>query len=207
MLQEVNLKVTKREVGKHSAKQLRNDNKVPGVFYSKNNTGINIAADYQSLKPIVYTAHVKLVNLDSDGQAERCLLKDVKFNPITDKIIHFDLLGIVDDRKVTITVPIEFIGEQPVGVRKGGKLQQVFHNCKVTCLPKNLISSLQIDVSKRDIGDAIHLRDLEFEGLEYALPLDTLVCSVNNPKGKGGDEGGAPAAAATEAAAEPEAAN
>lgn len=188
MLQEVNLKVTKREVGKQISKRLRNENKVPGVFYSKNNKGINISANLKDLKPIVYTSNIKLVNLDIEGQQEKCLLKEVKFDPVTDKITHFDLLGIVEDRKVTISIPVEFIGEQPIGVRKGGRFQQVFHKFKITCLPKYLISSIQIDISKLDIGNAVYLNDLNLEGIEYSLPMDSLICSVNNPKGKAADD-------------------
>lgn len=183
MLQELTLKATKRETGKHAARQLRSSNRIPGVFYSKADSPINICVNPQEMRPIVYTSHLKLVNLDMEGEQRKCILKDVKFDPVTDCITHFDLLGILDDRKISVEVPIEFVGGQPLGVRKGGKFQQVFHKCKITCLPKYLVSSIQVDVSKLDVGGAVHLKDLELEGIEYALPIDSLVCAVNIPRG------------------------
>jgi len=183
MLQELTLNATKRETGKHISRQLRASGKIPGIFYSKADAPVNISVDSRDIRPIVYTSHLKLVNLNIEGEEKKCILKDVKFDPVTDNIVHFDLLGILDDRKITVEVPVEFTGGQPIGVRKGGKFQQVFHKCKITCLPKHLISALQVDISTLDVGGAIHLKDLDFEGVEYSLPLDSLLCAVNTPRG------------------------
>ncbi|MPN20606.1 50S ribosomal protein L25 [bioreactor metagenome] len=84
-------------------------------------------------------------------------------------------------------VPFEFTGGQPIGVRKGGIFQQVFHKCSITCLPKHLVSSIQVDIANLDVSQAIHLRDLALEGIEFGVPLDSLVCAVNIPRGKAGE--------------------
>ena len=188
MLQELTLKASKRKAGKQIAKKMRREGNVPGVVYSKDKEGVNIVVREQDIKPFVYTSMLKVVNLDIEGEQEKCLVKAVKFDPVTDRIIHFDLLRISDDRKVTVGIPVEFTGGQPVGVRKGGRFQQVFHKFKVTCLPKYLLSSLEIDVSKLDIGQSIYLEDLKFEGLEYDVPGDSMICSVTIPRVKAEDE-------------------
>ncbi|MCL2039667.1 MAG: 50S ribosomal protein L25 [Bacteroidetes bacterium] len=186
MLQVVELKADKRNTGKQISKKIRKEGKIPGIFYAKGDDNISIAVSPLELRPIVYTKEVKLVNLDVEGTQKKCLLKDVKFHPVTDSIIHFDLLGVNEGQKITVEVPIEFIG-QPVGVRKGGLFQQGFHKCKITCMPEYLISTIQVDISNLDVGQRIQLHDLSLEGIEFAVPMDSLVCAVNIPRGKAGE--------------------
>jgi large subunit ribosomal protein L25 len=186
MLQIVELKAQKRETGKQISKQIRKLDNIPGIFYAKGENNINISVTSLALRPIVYTKEVKLVNLDIDGTHKKCILKDVKFHPVTDKIIHFDLLGINEEQKVTVEVPVEFVG-QPVGVRKGGNFQQVFHKCKITCFPQHLVSTILVNIADLDVGQSIHLRDLQTEGIEFSIPVDSLVCAVNIPRGKAGE--------------------
>lgn len=187
MLQEITIKANKRDGGKQIAKTIRKEGLVPGVFYAKDIPSLNISINNNALRPVVYTSHVKLINLDIEGDIKKCVLKDVKFDPVTDKIIHFDLLGISEHQKLTVEVPFEFVGGQPVGVRKGGSFQQVFHKCKITCLPKDLVSSLEVNIESLDLGQAIHLRDIVKEGIEYGVPEDSLICAVNVPRGKAGE--------------------
>ena len=187
MLQIVDLKADKREVGKQVVKKMRKNGIIPGVFYAKGINPMNISVTPLALRPIVYTSHVKLVNLEVEGMQKKCVLKEVKFHPITDKIIHFDLLGIDENQKITVEVPFEFIGGQPVGVRKGGIFQQVFHKCKITCLPKHLVSSIEVDISQLDVAQSIHLKDLQVEGIEFGIPSDSLICAVQIPRGKAGE--------------------
>ena len=186
MLQVVELKAKKREAGKQIAKKLRRNGEVPGVYYSKDISSTNISVSPLALRSIVYTSHVRLVNLDIEGETKKCVLKEVKFHPVTDQVIHFDLLGINETQKITVEVPFEFIG-QPIGVRKGGIFQQVFHKCSITCLPKHLISSIQIDISGLDVSKSIHLKDLNLDGIEFGIPSDSLICAVQIPRGKAGE--------------------
>ena len=186
MLQTVELKAQKRETGKQISKKIRKEGNVPGVFYAKGEDNINISAFPLALRSIIYTKELKLVNLDVDGLQKKCLLKDVKFHPVTDKIIHFDLLGVIEEQKITVEVPVEFIG-QPVGVRKGGVFQQGFHKCKITSLPRHLVSTIQVNVADLDVGQRIQLHDLQMEEIEFGIPLDSLVCAVNIPRGKAGE--------------------
>jgi len=186
MLQLIELKAQKRETGKQISKKIRREGSVPGIYYAKGDNNINFSVPPLSLRPIVYSKEIKLVNLNVDGKEKKCILKDVKFHPVTDKIIHFDLLGINEEQKLSVEVPVEFSG-QPVGVRKGGTFQSVFHKCRITCLPKHLVSTLKVDIANLDVGQSIYLRDLNLEGVEYAIPLDSLVCAVNIPRGKAGE--------------------
>jgi large subunit ribosomal protein L25 len=187
MLQEIDLKANTRKTGKQIARKIRQEGNIPGVFYSKNINSTSISVNPLALRPIVYTSQVKLVNLDIEGNKKKCVLKEVKFHPVTDKIIHFDLLGIDDEnQKISVEVPFDFIG-QPIGVRKGGIFQQVFHKCRISCLPKHLVSSIEIDISQLDVMQSIHLKDIKLEGVEFGIPSDSLLCAVQIPRGKAGE--------------------
>jgi len=88
------------------------------------------------------------------------LLKDLQQNPITDEILHVDFYELSMDREISVDVPIRLVNT-PVGVKKGGVLQQIVRELGITCLPKYLMDHIEADVSQLEIGDALHIKDLE----------------------------------------------
>jgi large subunit ribosomal protein L25 len=126
----------------------------------------------------------KIVDLKIEGDAtERpCLLKSVEFDPVTDEIVHIDLIGIKEGYPITIDVPFKLVG-QPVGVRQGGKLQSSLRKVKVTCMPEDLVEAIEVDVTNLGYGKALYIRDLEnVEKLKFAVGGDTAICMVNKPR-------------------------
>src|ERR1700741_4601841 len=93
------------ESGKKATRQLRSQQLVPGVIYGGSNE-INFAAPATSFKDIVYTPNFMLVEVTVDGKTYRCILKDIQFDKVTDKLIHVDFLELVEDKKVIATVPL-----------------------------------------------------------------------------------------------------
>jgi large subunit ribosomal protein L25 len=182
---EVALKVEKRETGRKTAKELRISGKVPGVYYVKGQTGIPITADPMSLRPIVYTAQTKVVKLDIDGEIKNCVLKDISFHPITDQIVHFDLLGLLDDNKVTVPVPFKFIG-QSKGVMNGGLFRPVLNKTRISCFPKDLPEFLEIQIKDLEIGKVIRLAKVktDYPNIDFAVKENPVVCSVARPRVK-----------------------
>ncbi len=183
-MKEIALKANKREAGKQIAKRLRRNGSVPGIYYMDGTQPVPISTDPLSLRPIVYTASKKIVNLNIEGDStpKSCVLKEVKFHPVTDKIIHFDLLGLNPDRKLVVQVPVVIKG-QAAGVRKGGKIQQYIHNVKVKCLPKDLIDQIEVDVTTLQMGQSIYLGDVPVENVEFDKPNDTIIVAVFAPRG------------------------
>lgn len=183
-MKEIALNVKKRETGKQPAKRMRREGVIPGVYYMSGSDSVAIASDPLSLRQIIYTPSKRIVNLTIEGDPtpKSCVLKDVKFHPVTDKILHFDLLGLDPDRKLSLQVPIVIKG-QSAGVRKGGKMQQYLKTAKIKCLPKDLIESLEIDVSKLEMGQKIYIQDIDIENVEYEIPGDTIIVAVFAPRG------------------------
>jgi large subunit ribosomal protein L25 len=187
-MKEITLKVKTRDTGKQNSKAYRRNGLVPGIFYSRGGENVNILTDPLSLRPIVYTSLTRIVELVvNDEEVRRCVLKKVDFDPVTDEIVHFDLQGINTGEKLTVEVPFILKG-QAIGVRNGGLLAQSVYRTKVTCLPKDLPESLEVDISNLKIGESIYVKDMALENVEIFLPDDAIVCSIVKPRVAGDDD-------------------
>lgn len=178
-MNEATLKVKRRPAGKKSVKSVRNAGNVPGVFYVKGQEPVAIEANLKELRPLIYTSDAKLVKLEIEGMgaAKDCVVKDVDFHPVTEKILHFDMFGLTADRKITVEVPIVLKGTS-IGVREGGVLQHTLRKVKVTCVPADLPSHIDVEISGLKIGKSILIRDIINEKYQFSLPGDALVVAV-----------------------------
>ncbi len=182
-MNQVDLKVKLRDTGKQQSKKYRADGLVPGVFYTKGSEPVSLLAEPLALRPIVYTAETKIVNLEIEGidGIKECILKDIQFDPVSDKITHFDLYGFIRGQKMTVEVPVVLKGTS-IGVREGGIIQHLIHKTKIQCLPKDLPNSIELNITNLKIGESILVRNITMEGIEFELPPDTAFVSVVAPR-------------------------
>ncbi len=183
-MQEIILKAKLRQTGKTAAGLIRKDGMVPGVYYAKGEQNVSIMSHPLSLRPIVYTAHTRIIRLEIEETSEsyKCILKDTSFDPVSDKLIHFDLQGIQEGEKLTVELPFKFLG-QPAGVRAGGKMMTQVHKIKVKCLPSDIIEFLEVDVSQLNMGQSVSLKDLDLSKYEYEQSDETVILIVSKPRG------------------------
>jgi large subunit ribosomal protein L25 len=189
------------QVGKH-AKVLRREGKVPGIYYGHGQKNIPITLTELALRPLIRTSATNVINLQlSDGSSHTCILREVQFDPVSDRPIHFDLFGLNADEEVTIEVPVVIKGTAR-GVREGGILQHILHRVKVSCLPKHIPDRVEVDVSELTVNHSVHVRDLAIPNVSILENEGSAVVAVVPPTVMKEPE---PAAAAAEAApAEPE---
>jgi large subunit ribosomal protein L25 len=136
----------------------------------------------KELHPLIFTSKTHLISLDIEGYDEQdCIIKDVQFDPVTDKIIHFDLLGLTKGEKIQLEVPVQLFGSA-VGIKEGGILQHVLHKLEVECLPRNIPEYIEIDISSLAVGDAVHVEDLNLDNLEILNSKDSLIVSITHAK-------------------------
>ena len=192
----------RKDFSKSHTKKIRKDGLIPGVFYLKNTAPIHIDISDKKINPLVFTSKTHLISLELEGHEEYdCIIKDVQFDPVTDRVIHFDLLGLTRGEKITLEIPVQLVGT-PVGVKEGGIIQHVRHKIEVECLPKNIPEHIVIDVSALKLGDSIHIGDLKYEDLEFLESAESMIVQVTHPKVK--EETVAAEAAEGEEPAEPE---
>src|SRR6516225_6199010 len=94
------------EKGKQATRQLRSEEKVPGVIYGGAKE-VNFSAPATSFKTLVYTADFQLAEVKVDGKSYKCIMKDLQFDKVTDELIHVDFLELVEDRKIVATIPLK----------------------------------------------------------------------------------------------------
>jgi len=183
------LTVTKRKrMGKSGAREIRKEGNVPAVLYGKGTEPLSLVINPSELKTALSTEAGENTLLDirvKDGEAETpklSLLREIQYDYLTSKPIHFDFQALDMKQNITVDVPVQIEG-RPIGVKEGGILEEVLREITVECLPANIPNSFILDVTEMDIGDSIHISTLEIEEGVTILhePEDTIV-TVLAPK-------------------------
>src|SRR6187549_1594456 len=187
------------DFGKKATRQLRLEEKVPAVIYGGAQE-INFSASATAFKNIVYTPEFMVVEALIDGKSYRCVLKDLQFDKVSDKLIHVDFLELVEDKKVTVTLPLKFTGA-PAGVKAGGKLVTKMKSLKVKLLPKYLRENIELDISNLQLNENIRVQDVNAENMEIMNSPRIPIASVTMTRQLKQEEAAAPKAAAPAAAA------
>lgn len=180
---EVQLAASRRNLGTQSKlNQARKAGKIPGIYYIHGEEPIAIETDTLALRSLVFTAEAHIVSLKVDNDADRkCIMREVQFDPVTDRVIHFDLMGLRAGQKVRLEIPVVLEGAA-IGVREGGIVQHTLHKLGVECLPADLPEHISIDISQLHIGDAVHIGDLKLETLSFLLGPEQTIVSIVHPK-------------------------
>lgn len=152
------------ELGKQATRQLRSEEKVPGVIYGGAKE-VNFSAPATSFKTLVYTPDFQLAEIKVDGNSYRCILKDLQFDKVTDALIHMDFLELVEDKKIIATIPIKFTGAAK-GVKDGGKLITKIKALKVKTLPKYLKENIEVDLTNLELNGNVRVEDVKMDNYE-----------------------------------------
>ena len=183
-MKEINVSGKKRtDVGKKASKMLRKEGMIPCNLYGekKGEDGLPEAfafmAPMTELRKAVYTPHVYVVNLNIDGTEHKAIIKELQFHPTSDALLHADFFEINETKPITVGIPVNITGHAQ-GVRDGGRLNLSIRKINVTAPYKNIPEKLDIDVTELQLGKAIKVGSLSFEGLEIATPKEVIVCSV-----------------------------
>jgi len=190
------------EFGKAATRQLRSEEKVPAVIYGGAKE-INFSAPVSAFKNIIYTPEFMLADINVDGNSYKCVLKDLQFGKVSDSLIHVDFLELVEDKKVSVNIPLKFTGV-PDGVKEGGKLMVKIKSLKVKTLPAHLAENIEVDISELKLNENIRVQDVKPANMEVMNSPRIPIASVTMTRQLKQEE--AKAAPAAEAKAAPAAA-
>ncbi len=181
-MSEITINATvRKEVGK-KAHALRYKGNIPGIYYAHGKANVPVTIPETALKPLYKTSAASIINLKlDDGSSFKCILKDIDFDPMTEKPVHFDLFGINEDEVLVIEVPVRLTGGIPQGVKEGGILQQVLHRLKVSCLPKYIPDHIEIDVANLGINKSIHVANISVPNVTIVENANTTIVAVVPP--------------------------
>jgi large subunit ribosomal protein L25 len=207
MAKTIQLKAEPRgSVGTVASKKTRTSGFVPAVIYGRHlgapqNLQLN-ARDLVLALGKSAGEHI-LVDLEITGGAKTlALIQDVQHHPLKRHILHLDFHALRPDEKMHTSVPVICMGEASGVKNFGGVLEQLLRSIEVECLPKDLPESIIVDVTKLEIGDAIHIKEIQLpQGVVARGAPDTSVVHCTAPAV---EEVAAPVAAEGAAATEPE---
>ncbi|MBQ8487061.1 MAG: 50S ribosomal protein L25 [Prevotella sp.] len=171
------------ETGKKASKLLRKEGLVPCNLYgeTKGANGLPEALAFQAsfadLRKAIYTPHVYVINLIIDGKEHKAIIKELQFHPTTEALLHADFYEVNETKEITVGIPVKLNGLAQ-GVRDGGKLNLSIRKIDVTAPYKQIPEVLNIDVTNLQLGKAIKVGALSFEGLKIATSPEVVVCSV-----------------------------
>lgn len=192
---------------KQETRSLRAQGMVPCVLYGGKEQ-VHFSVPALSLKSLVYTPDVHLVDLDIDGRKHRAVMKDLQFHSVNDRLLHIDFMEVQDDKKVVVEVPVRLKGTA-VGVRAGGQLLHKMRKLKISAFPKDLPDQFELKIDDMQIGQTIRVRDMKLDGVSFLdIPAAAIVAVKTartvveeTPTAAATTEGAAPAEGAAAAPA------
>ena len=187
MAKQVKLKAEARsEVGRSAVRKLRARGFIPAVIYGGNDKPQPLQVLARDINAMMSQASGEnvLVELEigGDGQSRTALVQEIQHSPVGGEIRHVDFHAISMDQMIEAEVPLEPVGTA-IGVKTfGGLLEQSLRALAIECLPADLPDRITVDVSQLNIGDAIHVRDIQLpQGVTPKVQLDLTAFSVVAP--------------------------
>ena len=188
----------RERAGKGASRALRRDGRTPAVIYGGKEEPTLIHVEQKELVKLLNTGHFmnSIVNIEIGGTTVRTLPKDVAFHPVTDRPTHVDFLRMTGTSMVEVMVPVVFINEEASpGLKKGGVLNIVRHELELLCPNAEIPDDIQIDVTGKEIGDAIHISEVALPaGVKSVITdRDFTIATLVAPSGLKSSEGEAAA--------------
>lgn len=176
-MESILLQVESRDLGKRAAKSVRNSGSVPCVLYGPELEPVHFQLTEFSLHPLIFTHETHTIEISLDGNSWPCILRDIDFHPVTDKPIHVDFQLLTEGQTIRVTIPVQLVGT-PAGQLEGGVTQQVITEIEIECLPKDIPSHLELEISALNIGDTLHVSDLIVANFTVLTSLDHTIVTV-----------------------------
>lgn len=172
-MKEIIIQAEKRKDNEKPA-AIRKQGMIPAVLYNHGNTE-HLKVNEKNIQKI-FSAGVSestLLDIEIDGKKEKSFIKDYQTDPVTSQILHMDFFRITMGEKIKTHIPIHLEGKS-IGEKEGGVLEVFLHDIEVEILPKDLLSSIVVDISDIKMGEGVHVNDLK-------LPASARIMVEGNP--------------------------
>lgn len=198
-MKQIKLNVHARaERGRGPAKRLRAAGNVPAVLYGRHSEPVSLAVDGPEVGRLLKETGgaAALIELSRDGdEPVLSVIQEVQKNPITDRILHIDFHEVSAKEEMETTVNIHLIGESTGVKNENGTIDFVSHQVDVRCLPKDLPSFIEVDITDLHVGESLHVKELpKYEGVTYAADPEHVIASCTEQRVDSASAGEAAAA-------------
>ena len=157
--------------GASLARELRRNGKIPANYYYRGEANQNLAIDKKAFNHAIHSGQ-QVFEVDINNETIYIMIKDIQYHPVTEEVMHVDLMRIRRTEKMTFSIPLVLEGDA-VGVDEGGIVTQVATTIDVECFPNDVPESITVDISGLEFNSAMAAE-------EIVLPVDTILVSAEN---------------------------
>ena len=179
------IKAEKREVfGKNASRRLRKEGMVPVILYGSNEVNVPLTLEKEVLFKILRseTGENTVFEVSFNSETRNAMIKDLQLDPVSDEILHADLIQIAMDKVVRVSVPVVTVGDA-VGVKtEGGFVDFITREIEVECLPKDIPEHIEIDISHLHLRQSFKVGDVNVsEGIKLIADPDSMLIHIELP--------------------------
>jgi len=170
----------RENLGSRASRRLRAEGRIPGSLYGLGKESLSFSVGRDVLTPLIFQG-VQVIDVEIDGNTETTQVREVQWDTFGRDVYHFDVQRIDPTKRIAVELSIELRGTSP-GVLAGGVLEMAHRMVNVECLAHQIPEHLYLRIHSLQIGDAMHISDLEFpEGVVATDDPETLVLRLNAP--------------------------
>ena len=200
MATKTSLKAATRDRTGSGLNQMRREGWLPSVIYGLGTANMNLKVNAKAFSDLLAKSSSDniIINLEIEGEGTRmAFLQAIQHNALSGQTVHVDFLAIDETTEITAHIPARLNGDAP-GVKAGGVVEQYVHAIEIICLPDDLPDTLEIDISGLELGDSLHLGDIQYpKGVRSTHAANVVIVHI----GRAGAGADAEEAADTTAAA------
>ena len=180
-MSQPNIKATIREsVGKSHARRLRRKGEIPCILYGVEKDTVRLSVSHRDFERLLSETRSVFI-VDFGDTKQRSVIREIQYHPVKGDMIHVDFLRVKAGQEISVSVPLKFVGNSE-GEKVGGIFQEIKVDLEITCLPKYIPENLEINISELNLGDSIHVSDLNFENITIKAESNTAICTVAMPR-------------------------
>ena len=157
--------------GASLARELRRNGKIPANYYYSGEANQNLVIDKKAFNHAIHSGQ-QVFEVDINNETIYIMIKDIQYHPVTEEVMHVDLMRIRRTEKMTFSIPLVLEGDA-VGIDEGGIVAQVATTIDVECFPNDVPESITVDISGLEFNSAMAAE-------EIVLPVDTILVSAEN---------------------------
>ena len=169
------------ETKSRGSKLVRKNGFVPGVLYYGGEENENISIEKSVLSRAIQSGQ-RIFEITRDGDSQYTMIKEMQYHPVTDEIMHIDLMRVRRSQKMIISVPIHISGDS-IGVREGGILSQALSQVEISCYPTDVPENIAVNIADLQVNQSMSVGEIKLDNDDIEIISDPSlnVVSINPP--------------------------
>ena len=158
------------DLRKKGSKALRKRGLIPGVLYYAGEDNVNIEIEKSTLFHAMQSGQ-RIFEIDQEGESQYTMIKEIQYHPVTDEVVHVDLMRVRRSEKMTIVVPLILVGDSK-GVKEGGLLSQSINQLEISCFPTDVPEQIELNVEGLELSSSMNVSDIKLENEDIEIITD-----------------------------------